>query len=197
MDTLNDTLKVTDLSRAQQELAYAKWLENATDYDWYAFIFEDAKAIGALLGIEDMKISFNGFDAQGDGACFTGTYAYAKGSVQAVKAYAATDTELHRIAQDLAATQKRYFYNLRANLTGPHGNYVHENSIACDVFLSDDYYYPVSADAEDGITEPLKALMRWIYRVLEVEYRALRTFSAFLESAEANRYEYDAEGNQH
>ena len=90
-------------------------------------VYEDAAQCGKILGIDlntkpvklmgggtryDPCIWFSGFASQGDGACFDGTYAYAKGAVKAIRAHAPEDKELHRIADELQAIQRRYFYRI-------------------------------------------------------------------------------------
>ena len=47
--------------------------------DWYESTFDDAKAIGALMGMDIDGIYFSGFCSQGDGACFEAGLSYRKG----------------------------------------------------------------------------------------------------------------------
>ena len=61
---------------------------------------------------------FRGFASQGDGASFEGQYSHARGAARAIRAHAPKDEELHRIADELQAVQKRNFYQLN---TAPSG----------------------------------------------------------------------------
>ena len=142
-----------------------------------------------------MKIWYSGFSSQGDGACFTGFYSYAKDCLKAVKAYAPLDTELHSIAQRLQDVQRRHFYGLTANLTHG-GRYYHENSISFDVTDGMHEYSNLNADTEDTICEALRDFMRWIYSSLEREYEYETSMAAFLECAEANEYEFTENGRR-
>jgi len=147
-------------------------------YGWHEFVFDDAKAIAKIIGIEIDDIRYSGFWSQGDGASFTGYYGYAKGAAAAIREYAPRDTELHAIADKLAHVQRKHFYALQAAIA-QFGRYVHEMSMSVDVdrgdgkeFATGDYvsgrYQP--SDAEDSITEAMRDFARWIYRTLEKEY---------------------------
>jgi hypothetical protein len=109
--------KFDELSDEAKEKAREWWREGGLDYEWYDCVESDFKEIGKILGIDVTKIFFTGFSSQGDGACFEGYYEYAKGSVKKLKEYAPQDTELHRIAEELAQAQKRFFYGIDAVIT--------------------------------------------------------------------------------
>ncbi len=181
------------------ELAHEKFFRYGIDYEWYDYIFDDAKSIGAILGIDIDKIYFSGFCSQGDGACFEGSYEYAKGSLKKIKEYAPTDERLHNIAQELQDAQRPFFYGLSA--TSKHvGHYYHDRSVRIDVEKTDfteswggDTW--VNVDTEDVIAEILRDFMRWIYQRLESEYDYITSEECFIESAKANEYEFDEYGN--
>lgn len=184
-----------ELSASARERAYYNWLENALDYDWFDFVMDDAKTIGSLMGIENMEVHFSGFSSQGDGACFTGCYAYAKNAPTTVKDYAPLDTELARIAKELQDAQRTSFYQLTASITH-NGRYYHENSVSFQVEDGKNYYSTISDATEESIAEPLRDFMRWIYKALENEYLHLTSEESFLESAECNEYQYTENGEQ-
>lgn len=184
-----------ELSAAARERAYSNWLECALDYDWYECVISDATEIGKLLGIEDMVINFSGFSSQGDGACFTGRYNYAKNAPANVANYAPLDAELTRIAKMLQDAQRSSFYQLAATITHA-GRYCHENSVSVQVIDTQNHWADISDATEGKIAEPLRDFMRWIYAQLEKDHDFLTSEQSFLQAAEANGYEYTADGKQ-
>jgi hypothetical protein len=193
-----------ELSPEAQENArdwFLKDFEFETD-----FVLEDAARVAALLGVEfdthtvDLygggtrqkpNIYWSGFSSQGDGACFEGSYAYAPGSVKAVKAYAPEDKELHGIAQQLQEAQKRQFYSLVAQCKH-RGHYYHSGCM--DVVVEDSREIDVSAEAEDAVTEALRSFADWVYDQLQAEYEYQTSDEAVEESIKANEYEFTADG---
>ena len=137
--------------------------------DWYEFTFDDAKGAAALMGIDIDDILFSGFWSQGDGASFTGSYRYAKGAVKAIRAEYPRDTELHAIAEALAAAQRKRFYRLSATITQS-GYYSHEMTMRADVSDDGREYGDASADDSEALLEAFRDLARWIYAALEREY---------------------------
>ena len=167
--------------------------------DWdYESVFYDAKQIGKCMGIDIDDIYFRGFGSQGDGACFTGYYRYAKAGVKAVMEYAPQDKELHRIAKELQDVQKKYFYKLRSEIKH-RGHYYHEMGMSIETIHTDgdmnryDCRGP-SDDDENDIKEALSDFARWIYTRLEEQYRYETSEEAVLEACEANGYEFDSKG---
>ena len=77
-ETIN-VYQFNELSDSQKQSVFDNWRINGPDYEWWDCIYDDAKTIAALMGIEIKDIYFSGFSSQGDGACFTGNYAYKKG----------------------------------------------------------------------------------------------------------------------
>jgi hypothetical protein len=195
-----------ELSPEAQEKARDWFLK---DFEFEAgFILEDAARVAALLGIEfdthtvdlygggtrqEPNISWSGFSTYGDGACFEGRYAYAPGSVEAVKAYAPLDKELHSIAQQLQDVQKRHSYSLTAQCTHS-GHYYHSGCM--DVVVEDSREIDVSAEAEDAVTEALRAFADWIYSQLQAEYHYQVSPDNVEESIRGNEYEFTSDGKQ-
>lgn len=173
-------------SRALQKLA--EW---NTSHDWWDYTVDDAKRMGAILGIQIDDVRFSGFSSQGDGASFVGSYRYANGSRKAIRREAPQDTELHRIADKLADIERRNFYRLTATVTERRGaHYAHE--------------YTVDVETDDGrdddtgdkgtLADTLRDFMRWVYKQLEQEYEYQTSEQACIESADANEYEFDESG---
>lgn len=182
----------SELSEEAKEKARNWYKEGATDYDWHEFIFDDEKEAGKILGINIDKIYFSGFSCQGDGACFEGSYGYAKQAVKNIKGYAPQDTELHSIAKELQDIQRKQFYKLYA--TCKHrGHYYHSDCMSVDVENYDDPYKDIGS-AEDEIRDVLRSFADWIYNQLETEYNCLMSDEQIEEAIKANGYEFDESG---
>lgn len=187
--------KFEELSDDAKEKAREWYRQGALDYDWWEDVYSDASEVFRILGIDSRKgnkspaIWFSGFSSQGDGACFEGTYSYAKGSVRAIKRYAPNDDELHRIASGLMMIQRRYGYSITASLNHT-GRYHHEHSVEVDLDARS------IVDPLDGseIISWLRDLMRWIYRRLEEEHDWLLSDEQVDESIIANGYEFTEDG---
>jgi hypothetical protein len=178
--------KYTELNEAQKSQAIEKnrdW--NTGDSYWNECTIEDAKEIGKLLGIDMENIFFSGFSSQGDGACFTGSFAYAKGMLKEIKSYAPLDTRLHAIARDMQELHRKNFYRSYGTISH-RGHYYHERSMLVDVETQEDEWLEVFAD-----------LALWIYRQLEKEYDYQSSDEAIAESIIANEMEFeiDEEGD--
>lgn len=163
------------------------------DFEWYDFVYEDAKTIGALMGVRIDHIYFSGFSSQGDGACFTGRSEYAKGSTRKLADYAPNETELHRIARELAAIQRRNLYQLSAGIKHV-GRYYHARNTSIDVYRNDGRN--MTSDAEDAITEALRDFMDWIYKRLEAEYEYLLSDEQVDQTIGINAYTFNAKGQR-
>ena len=117
------------------------------------------------------------------------------GTAAAIRAYAPTDTELHRIADTLQAVQRRNFYQLRATLTH-RGRYYHEHCMAIAVDRDSPVGQDMTADAEDAVSEALRDLARWLYRQLEREYEHLTSDEVVDEAIAANGYTFTEAGRR-
>lgn len=136
-------------------------IDTTPEYDWFEPVFDDAKTIGAMMGITIRDIHFSGFWSQGDGACFTGNLAYKTGCAKAIKSYAPQDTELHNIALAWQNAHKATGYRITGTVKQS-GHYCHEY---CTEFT-----WPDTCGDCDALEETARDFMRWIYRALEREY---------------------------
>lgn len=188
--------------------------------DW-EFVYDDAVRIANLLGINiDQRstrllgggsgsrpiIYFSGFWSQGDGACFEGSYRYAKGAVAAIKKETGCgyvdkdgvvhegDKELIRIATELQDIQRRHFYKLQATMKH-RGHYSHSGCMEVEVFHDDDRYRDIG-DAEDEICQLMRDFADWIYDRLEAEYDYQTSDEAVEEAIVANEYEFLEDGSR-
>lgn len=175
-----------ELTESAKEKAREWYREGAFDYEWWDCIDDDAKTIGALMGIRIDRIYFSGFWSQGNGACFEGGYQYRKGALKSVMEYAPTDTELHGIAHRLQQIQRKAFYGLYASCE-QRGHYNHSG---CMRISADHDKRDITESEEDDIKDELRSFADWIYSRLEAEYEWLNSD----ESIRANGYEFDSNG---
>lgn len=196
------------LSVAAKEAARQWFREGAFDHAWYEFVYEDAANIADILGIDlrtrkvqyrngetrydAINILFSGFSCQGDGACFQGSYRYAKGAAKEIRKYAPQDNELHRIADELQAIQRRHFYRLKAEVKHS-GHYYHQ--YCTDIQVDDDEGYP-DVEVQKAVTQLLRDFMGWIYRALEKEYDFQNSDEVVDENIAANGYEFTEAGER-
>lgn len=174
-----NTYNITELAPSAKERAL-EWLREGLDYEWYDFVFDDAKKCASILGIEIGDIYFSMYV----GACFNGRFSYAKGWKKALKEYAPIDTELLRIGQELQAIQKPYFYNLSGMIES---NDRYKTTKAAFHWSEDNM--PV-----EDLSQVFTDFAHWIYRSLEKEYEWLTSEDQLIETAKANGYAFDSEG---
>lgn len=199
-----------ELDERSKERARDWYRQASAQDDWYEFVFDDFERICELLGVvlatrpvrlhgggtrQKPCIWFSGFASQGDGACFEGSYSYRKGASRAIRAYAPRDVRLAAIADQLQQIQRRNLYALEARLTH-RGRYYHEHSMEISVERNSDRFQPPTADAEDGVSEALRDLARWLYRQLEQEYDHQMSNEVVDEGIIANWYTFTEAGSR-
>jgi len=200
--------RLDELSDDAKDNARAWYREGGFDYDWYDAVYEDFQRIAEILGIsletrtvrlagggsrQEPCIWFRGFWSQGDGSCWEGSYSYRKSASVEIRSYAPQDTTLHGIADALQATQRRNFYQLRAEVSR-RGHYYHEYCMAISVERDSSNWQDMTADAEEIVIEALRDLARWLYRQLEREYDYLTSDEAVDEAITANEYTFTGAG---
>ena len=165
-------------------------------YSWWDDTKEDFYSILDILGYYDITSYFSGFWSQGDGASFKAMYLYGVGAVAKIKEYAPQDQELHRIASELQAIQKKCRYDLGSTIDISGSNYYHEMTMINNNWSNRDL---VTEDTVDSFTDETlelhRDLARWYYKSLEAEYDYLMSDEAIAEHIEANEYEFDYEDN--
>ncbi len=190
---VRDLYQFSELSEAAKEKARDWYREGMYLYNYdFECVIEDAKIIGALIGINIAKVFYSGFCSQGDGACFEGSYSYKKGSVKLIKDYAPLDVKLHAIAETLQAIQKRNFYKLTAKVKQS-GFYMHSNCTDIEVMKDNDW--PTNDDDKE-IKEALKDFMNWIYRQLDMQNDYINSNESIDDNIEANEYEFLENGKR-
>ena len=201
---------IEELPETAKERARAWYRETCLDHEWYDAVFEDFEAICRILGVtlrtspvrlmggatrDRAHLFFRGFWSQGDGASFEGSFSYACGAARAIRGHAPKDAELHRIADDLQAAQKRNFYQLTGSIR-TRGNYCHEHSMAIEVERDSPTWQPMTDGAEDTVIETLRDLARWLYRQLQREYEYLTTDAVVDETIAINGWTFTAQGRR-
>ena len=202
--------ELEELPDTAKEGARAWYRETCLDHEWYDAVFEDFETICRILGVtlrtspvrlfgggtrEKPHLFFRGFWSQGDGACFEGQLSHAKGARETIHAHAPKDEELHRIADELQAAQKRNFYQLTGSIR-TRGNYCHEHSMAIEVERDSPTWQPMTDGAEDTVIEALRDLARWLYRQLQREYEYLTTDAVVDETIAINGWTFTAQGRR-
>ena len=202
--------KFAELSDVAKEQARSWYRELGPHDDWWDAVYEDFERVCDILGIclktttvrlmgggtrAKPCIWFSGFWSQGDGACFEGYWAHAKGAAARIRDYAPSDATLHGIADRLQAIQRRNFYQLAAEVSH-RGRYYHEYTMSVDVTRDSPTWQPPTEDAEEIVTEALRDLARWLYRQLQAEYDHLTSDEAIEEGMIVNEYTFTEAGRR-
>jgi hypothetical protein len=162
---------------------------NLEGWDWWDYIYEDARSIAAGIGIEIEKIYFSGFGSQGDGACFEGTYVYKRPCC-----YAGKDEDINSIISRLDDVQQRHFYQLTADIRHIRSRYYHENSVSIDVNINKEWNLPITRLTQLDVESALRDFMRWIYKRLRVEYDYLQSDEAITQHIIENEDDFLIDG---
>ena len=201
---------IDELPDAAKDNARIWYRDQGLHDEWYDFVYEDFETICGILGItlattpvrlygggtrDKPQIYWSGFGFQSDGASFAGNYSYARGANKAIRAHAPKDAELHRIADELQAVQRRNIWQLHASISQS-GRYCHEYSMAIEVERDSPTWQPMTDGAEDAVIEALRDLARWLYRQLRSEYEHQTSDVTVDEALSVNRYAFTADGRR-
>ena len=201
---------IDELSDEAKDAARCWYRQAGIHDEWYDFVYEDFETICEILGVtlattpvrlygggtrEKPQIFWSGFASQGDGASFAGRYSYARGAARAIRAHAPQDTELHRIADELQAIQRRNFHQLHAPIRQS-GRYCHEYTMAIEVERDSPTWQPMTDGAEDTVIEAMRDLARWLYRQLEREYEYQTSDETVDEALSVNGLTFTANGTR-
>ena len=201
-----------ELNDAAQAKARDWYREKVLPYDdtWQEYVYEDFETICGILGItlrkrsekhgiqnhqgRDRCIWYSGFCRQGDGACFEGQWVHAPNSTRLIRDQAPRDETLHKIADTLAAIQKRNFYQLRAVMTH-RGMYYHEYTMNVEVERDSEQEQEPTKDAPETTTNAMRDLARWLYRRLEDVWNSETCDESVQEAITANVWAFKESGN--
>lgn len=187
------SLSFEQLSKAAKENAIAQIGNIWSECQWYSSVYDDAKQIASLMGIEIKNIGFSGFWCQGDGAHFEGTFSYKKGAIAAVKDYAPLDEKLHKIVNEYVSVQRKAFYKLSGSVKHS-GTYSHSGCTDIDIQHSDDMYRDIG-ERYDEMKDVLRSFMDWIYEQLEDDYNAQTQEDSAKDYYESSDTAFDEKGN--
>ncbi len=201
---------IDEISDAAKEKARGRYRQHGLHDEWYDFVYEDFETICGILGItlattpvrlygrgtrDNPQVFFRLSWSQGDGASFAGRYSYARGASKAVRAHAPKDAELHRIADELQAVQRRNFFQVNASIAQC-SRYCHEYSMSIEVERDSPTWQPPTDDAEDAVTEAMRDLAGWLYRQLRSEYEHQTSDEAVDEIVSINEWTFQADGTR-
>lgn len=169
-----------ELSETAQERAINELRYIDVGHDWYEYPYDTIRTAGKLIGLDIDMIYFDT-----DLYCiFNADYEYVRGAVKAVQAEFPRMTDLHEVARDLQALQRRYFYSLRCNVASQRDT----NSYQCFRF-GEDY------ECED-LGDIIDDFAHWARILLRDEYEYLTSDEAVKEVIEANEYEFTEAGKR-
>jgi hypothetical protein len=204
----SEVFKFEELSEGAKECARAWWREcDACDNFWSESVIEDAMECAKIIGIDlrqrpvklmgggtrgEPAIYYSGFASQGDGACFEGTYSYAKGAAKAIRQHAPQDTVLHGIADALQAIQRRAFYRLNGCVKQS-GHYMHSGCTRIEV-TDDITGNDVAESVRQDIADALREFMDWIYHQLKSQWDYHNSDEQVDENILCNEYKFDESG---
>ena len=201
---------IDELSDAAKENARIWYRDQGLHDEWYDFVYDDFETICRIIGVtlgttpvrlygggtrDKPQVYFSGFWNQGDGASFAGRYSYARGATKAIRAHAPKDEELHRIADELQAVQRRNFFQLHSTIRQS-GRYCHEYTMAIEVERDSPTWQPITDGAEDAVIEALRDLARWLFRQLRSEYEHQTSDDAVDEIVSVNEWTFTADGTR-
>ncbi len=199
---------IDELADAAKENARVWYRDQGLHDEWYDFVYEDFETICKILGVtlatspvrlygggtrDKPQVFFRLSWSQGDGASFAGRYSYARGAAKAIRAHAPKDAELHRIADELQAVQRRNFHQLHASIQ-QQGRHCHEYSMAIEVERDSPTWQPMTDGAEETVIEALRDLARWLFRQLRSEYEHQTSDDAVDEIVSINEWSFTADG---
>lgn len=161
-------------------------------------VIDDAEEVLKHTGWNISKVYYSGFSSQGDGACFEGAWSAGGVNVVAMKEAAPLDTELHRIAEELAKVAAAL--PLSSGGVRQSGYYYHEYCTRFEFEASeekDDAETNLAINsAEADFIEASRDAMRWIYRQLEKDWEFQNSDETVDENILANEYTFMIDGER-
>lgn len=180
-----------ELPEDMQDKAIEKLYDCNVDFDdWDQFVLDDWKEKLELLGYNDVKIFYNGFSCQGDGACFTANVDVMKW----IKAYK-SKSEFKALYKHL---NKGGYINVTLSTSG---RYCHEGTMSANVELDtwgdnpSDKVQEQAEQFESWLLEESRELARKIYKELNQEYNYRTSREAIKETIDCNEWTFDDRGN--
>lgn len=191
-----------ELDEAAKEEARNWYRETALYNGWWGGVYEDAKAVGELLGMDIKDIGFSGFSSQGDGAHFVGSWSHTQDNTTAIASR--NDLELERIANGLRALPS----NMSASVKH-RGHYQHSGCTSIECSFDCDPIENMEVDSQewnkrnavlvaafDECVTLLRSYMDWIYKQLETEHDYQLADDTVADNIRANEYTFTAIGRR-
>ena len=206
--TQEDVCTFDELSDSAKETA-RDWMRDCEIEDFgqdTESLYYSALAAAKILGIEfddkgkrsEPDIRWSGFNSQGDGASFVGSYSHSPNSPARIRSEFPTDTALHAIANGLDAIQNGFRlltgHRLNASVTQDSNQYMHSRSMSVSVedheaeFGDED----IDVEVEDKILDLMRDFADWIYKGLEAEYDYRLSDENIEERIGDGEYQFDA-----
>lgn len=184
-----------ELPEAAKEAA-RDWFRSCPDSFDDDSVKEEYTTAGDMLGITIDEILCSGFAVQGDGACFTGSYAYASGWREALKSEfgAGLLAKFEGIGERLEQIQGANDYAVTAKITHS-DRYTHALSADIEV-LTDHGDDDAPESVSQALKEVLQDFMQMIYRSLEDEHDGQMSAPAIDETLEINKYTFNEKGQR-
>ena len=189
--TKTKVFELCELSERAKENARDICRNYNVEHNWWESLFDDAKQLATIFGIDINKIYFTGFSYQGDGACFSGSYEYSKGWKKKLLDYAPNNGKLLVIGERLQEAQRRLFYSGSAT-TERRGHYSHSGCMVVNVDYGDSQ--SLSREPEEEIVQVLREFANWIYSRLRNEFVWLTSNEMVEESIQTNEIEFLVDG---
>ena len=207
IDTVLTLYTYDELASTAKAKAKDWWLSCRDETD-YESVIDDFTVIAETLGIDlkthavtlmsgktrqDANVWYSVGYCQSDFAAFDGAYQYAKGSAKAIRQHAPKDSELQRIADELAKLQKANAYQLRATVAyhkyyGLQSEVIRETKAGLWVDPTD--------GADMAFSGLIKDLAKWLYRELVKQDEWISSDENIAESMEANEYTFREDGRR-
>ena len=186
-------LKATDPKRFDKE--YAKWRENALDYDWWDWVQDNLKEDCAEYGITVKDIEFNLGYSQSDYAAFNGQidvveWMQAEGyDVEYPALYVAMGDyrEYASITTNWGRSRVNMEYGVVGN-TYPAGIFKHLDREAWDELVDEQ---ATTANLEEAMQKWVGKRCRKLYCELRDEYEHLTSEESFIDSCECNEITFE------
>ena len=171
--------KFDELSEAAKKRALNAFRDINVEFDWWTYgAYDTIRTAGRLLGLDIDRINFDMYLY----CIFDADYEYARGASAAVCKEFPQNTDLHKIASELQALQKRHFYSLSCAVTKGRSM----NRYECFRFC-EDYECEELGDIIDDFAH-------WARVLLRDEYEYLTSDEVVQEAIEANEYEFTEDG---
>ena len=155
--------ELSDKAKAVAIDAHRDWEIDA--HDWWDYVYEDARRMASLIGIEINEIRFTGFWNQGDGASFTGAYAWKPDCIEAIKSEC-EDEKLIAFATELTVLQTtmKLLYDVTYECTISR---IYSSIMVTDFNLDlPEYIFKIDKQFQDI----MRRFADWIYAQLKAEY---------------------------